>query len=420
MNNLVLRANKFTGTKTFFLSVFAVSVLVMFQRRPYVLAYANFWAEDGRIFFPQMYHDGIKSLLYPYAGYLHLVPRLVMLLTLPFGVINAPFISNLMSLVLRALPMLFLFSERFSFMGIACRFFLWVYCLIMPNALETIGNITNIQWSLSIWLLMVMIADPPKTLAQKFHDWLVLIFAGLSGPFIIFIVPVIIVREASKGKSIAFRIFAVLMAAIQLYTVLNTAQEVHSISLPNTVSDVWEFSIWLMRVFCTRVVYGAFLPIPRVAAYVLNKSVILSVVVFIACILTIVSGFTKGTWRFRVCSLFGAAVFLASLCKEWLLLLVIGGGSRYFVLCEILVFSFVIFFVRNLWLSNNEQVMKKCCIYISALLFIMALLSFSLFHPLKHLEYRQSIREMFYPAKSGSSVVIPINPDGWYMTLIKK
>ncbi|MBQ7221419.1 MAG: hypothetical protein IJS28_10605 [Synergistaceae bacterium] len=427
MEQLTLKMERFSATKIFYLCVFLISVLVMFQRKPHVLVYANFWAEDGKIFFEQMYHEGLKSLLYPYAGYLHLVPRLVMFITLPFGIINAPLISNFMSLVLRALPMVFLFTERFSFMGMACRFFLWIYCLIMPQALEeTIGNITNIQWNLSVWLLMVIIAAPAKTTMQKLHDWLVLILAGLSGPFIIFAFPLMIAGKPSRGKSIAFRMFAVLLGLIQLYTVLNTAQEVQNLSFYGTGRTAWEFIVWLIRIFCTRVVYSTFLPnFPSIMAYVLDKSMILTFIVFapLACITA--RGFFRGTWRFRVCALFGSAIFLSSSWRMWLSVdvpygITVGGGSRYFVLANILVFSFMIFFVRDFWLSGHEQLKEKCCTYITILLFVMALVSFSLFPPFKLAPYRQSIRELYYPAPAGSTVVIPINPDGWEMTLIKK
>ena len=425
MNTLKAKTECFMRRRLFFLFVFVVSMLVMFQRRPYVLAYANFWAEDGKLFFPQMYHDGIKSLFYPYAGYFHLVPRLVMLLTLPFGIINAPLISNFMALVLRAVPMIFLFTRRFDFMGTACRFFLWVYFLIMPNALETLGNITNIQWNLSIYLLMAIIADPPESITEKLHDWIVLILAGLSGPFVIFAAPLMILGNASRGKSPAFKIAAVVLGIVQFCTVMFTSREFQHNSLAEVNTSIYEFTLWTARVICSRVIYAAFLPIPGVAAHVLRTSVFLSFTVFMLCASAVLYGFIAGGWRFRVSILYALAISCSGMLRTWLSLddpniLIVHSNSRYFILSNIVVFSMVIFSAKAFWTSHNGTVRDKLCIYISVLLTVIAMLSFSLFPPQRQLDYRRDIREKYYPAASGSRVVIPIEPEGWKMTIIQK
>ena len=61
--------------------------LLLFARRPDALLNAQFWAEDGVIFFHSALLDGVHSLLVPYSGYVHVIPRLVAFaaLALPFA-----------------------------------------------------------------------------------------------------------------------------------------------------------------------------------------------------------------------------------------------------------------------------------------------------------------------------------------------
>jgi hypothetical protein len=49
---------------------------ILALRRPDAFAHPQFWAEDG-YFFERNYTLGLKAIFLPYAGYLHLVPRLI-------------------------------------------------------------------------------------------------------------------------------------------------------------------------------------------------------------------------------------------------------------------------------------------------------------------------------------------------------
>ena len=272
---------------------------------------------------------------------------------------------------------------------------------------------------------MVIVAAPPESITEKLHDWLVLILAGLSGPFIIFIAPFMIAGGASRGKSPAFRIAAVVLGIVQLCTVMFTAKEFQHTSLAEVNMSVYEFLLWAARVFCSRVVYAAFLPLPSVAAYFLNKGILLSFALFTLCTVPYIYGLIAAGWRFRVSVLYSLAISGSGMLRTGFSLndpniLIAHYSSRYFVMSNIIVFSLVIFSAKAFWTSHNESVKEKLCVYITCLLMIIAMLSFSLFPPQRQLDYRKDILEKYYPADSGSRVVIPIEPDGWEMTIIKK
>ena len=181
-----------TKKRYFFPMLFFICLSVMFLRRPDTLLYANFWAEDGARWYQQLYTFGAVSLFYPQDSYFQTISRITMILTLPFGIINAPLVSNLFSYILRTLPVLFLFSSRFPFIPLPYKFLATGYYLLMPNVDEVWGNITNVHWYLAMYLIMVIVAEEKNTLSSKIHDYSVLIVSGLSGPFIIFIMPIFV------------------------------------------------------------------------------------------------------------------------------------------------------------------------------------------------------------------------------------
>ena len=57
------------------LSVFAIVLVVLIFRRFDGFVNPQLWAEDGTVFLQQYTDIGAKSIITPYAGYLHTIPR---------------------------------------------------------------------------------------------------------------------------------------------------------------------------------------------------------------------------------------------------------------------------------------------------------------------------------------------------------
>lgn len=410
----------FMHTKKFYACIFTASLLIMFQRNPAVLRYANFWSEDGNIFYAQLHNDGIISFLYPYAGYLHLAPRLAMLITLPFGIINAPFIVNFLGLVLRAMPVFLLFSERFSFVGLAYKFFFWAYYLLVPNIGETLGNTVNVQWHLALWLLMVLAANIPSSSAWKIHDWFVLILSGLSGPFVIFLAPFML-RKLRNGGGGIFKTALLAFSAIQLLVVVMTAEEIRQAA---SISP--DFVLQAIKVFDARILWGTFLPsyiFHYTLANALMKSTIISLLPFIAVMSLLAYHFVHGSHNFRMSAIFGAAVFMSALYRMRKGIddgsIIAGSAERYFLIPDILAFAFVLYLMKH-FIGTRPEVRMKAYIVVSAVLFLIAGTSFTLPAWYGNPGYRESIMTLYYPAPKGSIVEIPIAPKGGVMILTKK
>lgn len=361
------RIHEFMKTRIFFFMLFCVSFLLLFQRNTHVLISANFWSEDGTIFYAQMHNEGLISFFYPYAGYMHLIPRLTALIAMPFGVINGPYAVNCIALLLHTLPILFLFSERFNFIGSAYKFFLAAYYILMPNAGETLGNIANIQWHMALMLLMVLTADPPKNFTHKLYDILILIFSGLSGPFIIFLMPFILLTR----EGVRFKLLASCIALIQIITVLLTAPEIHN---PQSFDSelIPKIIFWCIRLIDTRILWGTFLPFPVVPNAILNFIPALAVLILLAFAVPLVYFFVKCSKRFRICTIFAACILFSSMFRclnqnefpEWFTK---GGGERYLLIPCMMYFTFLMFvikrFIQNK--SKNFRMRVYACISIA-------------------------------------------------------
>jgi hypothetical protein len=99
-------------------AVFLFSLLLVFSRLPGALFHAQFFAEDGWVWYQQAYNlHWLPSLGIAQAGYLQTLPRLVTGLVLLFPMQWAPLIMNLAGAAIQVLPVNALLSHRCSTWG---------------------------------------------------------------------------------------------------------------------------------------------------------------------------------------------------------------------------------------------------------------------------------------------------------------
>ncbi len=141
---------------------FTVAIfLVLFLRRPDALLNAQFWAEDGGVFFREQVLFGFRGcFLRPYSDYLHVIPRFVMALMCFLPVRFVPLGCNLAAL---------------SIESICCSAFFWpcyrriiasdalrATCCLAVAASVIVGNelvatISNAQWYLCLLSLLLIL-----------------------------------------------------------------------------------------------------------------------------------------------------------------------------------------------------------------------------------------------------------------------
>src|SRR5438105_8006270 len=152
--------------------IFLIAFGLFLSRRPDAILNAQFFAEDGRIWYQHAYQYGLKCLLIPDGGYLHTVSRLIALVSLLVPLAYAPLLMNLCAMALQILPINFFLFSRFSSIDLRLRFCCAALYVGLPNSAEIDANITTLQWHLALLAMIVLLAKP---MASKL--WMVFDFA---------------------------------------------------------------------------------------------------------------------------------------------------------------------------------------------------------------------------------------------------
>jgi hypothetical protein len=182
-----LSQNKYFKILLFLLAV-ALSILALLYRKPNAFTQPQFWAEDGVIFFSQCYLTGIESIFTSYAGYLHLIPRIITWVTFhTVSFEHTPLAYNIASLLL-FLGMAAFIWIRTQF-NTFTRFFMILTLSLVPIGNEIVLNITNAQWYINLLIPLIFLTGYNKK--YVLFDGILLFLVALTGPFSVIYLPMI-------------------------------------------------------------------------------------------------------------------------------------------------------------------------------------------------------------------------------------
>ncbi|GAA4463978.1 hypothetical protein GCM10023093_13450 [Nemorincola caseinilytica] len=167
--------------------------LGLFFRRHDGFLHAQIYAEDGPIFLAQYMEKGWASLITPYAGYLHTIPRLIALLwgTLGVDLEVLPTFYNLSYFGLCVLIGLELLKSARQLEMKHKILFASIFPFV-PVGPEMFMNITNSIWVTSLYLVNFLFVGYKYYEAEN-RKWLKLIcimLVSLTGPFSLLLSPV--------------------------------------------------------------------------------------------------------------------------------------------------------------------------------------------------------------------------------------
>jgi hypothetical protein len=193
----------------------AMASLLVASRWPDVILHANFWGEDGWVWYAKAREPGLVSLIQPHTGYLQTVPRLVALAAQPFPLAWAPTIFAAAAVAIQVGAATYLVSDRMSaaWPSTAGRILFALVYLLLPNSAEVYANLTNAQFHLAFFAFLVLASTPPAGWAGAGLDAFILVLSGLSGPFCIFLAPVAVLRAWRDRDSTRYWRAAVVLAS---------------------------------------------------------------------------------------------------------------------------------------------------------------------------------------------------------------
>jgi hypothetical protein len=167
-------------------AVLAACAAILCLRRSGAVTNPQFWAEDG-YFFERAYSVGWHAFLLPYAGYLHLVPRIIGAIAVATDPAHGPSIfvecaaATTLYVAARAL------SRRCPLPRFAGACALAV--VLVPDTYEVLLNIVNLQWVIGAGLVLLLISGDPEGSRESAHDLAASVLMGLTGPFSIILSP---------------------------------------------------------------------------------------------------------------------------------------------------------------------------------------------------------------------------------------
>jgi len=152
MKNHALKASIWIGV---------LATFILLTRAPGRILNGYLWAEDGVLFMNEAYRLGLASIFHPYAGYLHLLPRLIAIASAYlFGIHCAPYLYVDSALIVSVWVSLYLLRASIDFPwqrhSIMLSALLALSPWLVPANNEVLLNVTNLQWVLAPALMMLL------------------------------------------------------------------------------------------------------------------------------------------------------------------------------------------------------------------------------------------------------------------------
>ena len=397
--------------------VLLAATALLLTRRPDAFLNPQFWAEDGAFWFAQAYEQGAWAPFgIPHSGYLLTIARIAAAIAVAFPLRYAPAIFNLVALVVQLAPLSVLLSARASVLAsLPVRLVLGLLYVCIPNSFEIHMNVTNAQWHLALLFLLVVVLPASESRAWRAFDWLVIVTAGLSGPFSFVMTPIAWVLHRKGRLSVARASVVTLCAAVQLAAMLFLGGHVREQG-PLGVS-VGAFS----KVVGGQIVVGsllgqkalAFLNLhPHPARYVFFA---LTLGALLASALVLL----RGSLEHKAFLAFAALILAATLASStgnvgapaWPSLGYPGMGGRYWFI------PMLACLVTLVWLagSRNSLFLRAPAIVLLLLFPIGAVLDWR-YRPFEDFRWGEHAA-VVESSPPGTRVTVPINPSGWGVIL---
>ena len=196
------------GTETHWpIVAFFAALAILFFRQPDAILHAQFLAEDGHVWFADAFNRGwFVSLFRTQDGYYQTLPRLAAGLALLGPLPMAPLVMNLVGLLIQVVPAPLLVSRRFCEWGsLGFRAGLALAYLALPNCAELHATVTEAQWHLALIACLLVLARAAPTRLWRWFDIAIFLLFGLTGPFCLFLFPIACAMLYLTAESLRWR-----------------------------------------------------------------------------------------------------------------------------------------------------------------------------------------------------------------------
>lgn len=417
LSNTVMRV---VGRGAVLLTAIAGAAIVVL-RRPDAVLHAQFWAEDGPLWFGQAWNGGsLHALTTSYSGYLQTLPRLLALPAVALGLRHAPLLFNASAIAIQVAPAVFFVSNRCESLvpRRSVRVLVAFLYLLLPNG-EINANITNAQWHLALLAFLVIVARRPRSRWARALDCIVVAVSCLSGPFCLVLVPVAAAwwwRRRGNGM-LWLGSAATAATAIQVAALLLSTRP----SPPHLGASIGG----AMVIFANRVVLaGSFAQdqAPFLLADSGRSNALWAIPVTIVGIGVLGTTLLRGPLSLRLFVLAAGVVMLGGMLDArqdpgqpplWRGMATPPFGGRYIFMME------VAWMVSVIWVASRLPrpririlgVTAACTCFVSGVAIHWSYAPYADLHPERYASQLER-------AGRGTIVTVPLNPPGWTVTLV--
>ena len=161
-------------------------------RKPQAITLPQLWAEDGVIYLSGALRDGFWAIFHPYAGYGELIPRTIAAILVPIVPLeHIPLAFNMAGLLVFGAIVFIIATSRAP---VRYRVAYAILLAAIPHGGEVFFAIANVH-TLGASVLALLIVEPPaRTVGQTARDCALLLVFGLTGPFVLLLAPILLVR----------------------------------------------------------------------------------------------------------------------------------------------------------------------------------------------------------------------------------
>jgi hypothetical protein len=388
-------------------------------RQPDAFTNPQFFAEEGSVFFADVYHYGLQSMGMVYAGNLHLVPRACAWLAWQlFPLQWQPAAYTMMALALLLAVSAYACFKLRPLAGDFGAAAMALCITTVPVATEVFYGLTNIQWILCLALVVLLGTRQPGQPRTGWAGLLLAALCGLTGPFSLLLLPGVLAvtwLDARGGQPARYdtRLLLVIAGTALVQALLIVAFPYQRVDASDGSSAFWPSvrrAVFLLAVHTTHIEalvgdssstsplkYPVYMAMAIVAGLLLHagyrqwkssRNVLIPFALFAACMVLFATFFA-----FR---------------RHVGILHPLYAGARYFYVPTILL-AWVCLYACNL-----RSIRVKPALVASG---VLLLVFHSIFYPPAPLYDMQWKRQAQMLEKNNGPDTIPINPAGWTIYL---
>lgn len=376
------------------LFILSVMFMLLFFRNSRIFIYPEPIVEDFGVFLGQEYIYGFQNSVFKlYAGYIHLLPRIIAWISMQFDMSLVMIVMNWTVLFIKILIFYLIYSSKEINSNII-KISLLAYLILLPFPGEVYNNITNLQWWLIPLMAIIMIKRDTSTIGLLFSS-LILILTGLTGiNSILFAIPCVYLTYKIRTTECLIKTALIVICAMIQFYCFYTSPRIGKLIYNGGGIDI-------INLFVNRVIYRTLFSI-HFKSY-------LNIIIFIIYIFILT--FNLYYYRKQVNIIFiflFSAIYSASIlyyCLRRPNLDVFDNyqaNERYFIFLRICTFILLVSSLNILFKNFSHRNYKRMIVYSLFLFSLILLKSYPVNYPFSFKWYDDI--QKFESAKKGELV----------------